>query len=420
MDKNFFDYNKNLNHSYLTGIVLAVNAIDGAGVFLDSPDCAGNLTDLVYHNHDFFSTLVNDYGVNKVLTTEMYLENVGMKRDEIILGKLEEAVQGELFDVLFFSSMPVNTIMGEDYSLIIKKIKNKKTQIIELPSKSLSHDWLDGYKDLLMSIANGLSFSKNKKVDNTIGIVGYFMDRREGDHVGNINEIRRYCSELSIDLSAVWLDGSSLNKLRGIEKASLIVAFEGYGDVAIAIAKKTGADYVEVQLPFGLDDTKKFIETIANYFSKSKDANVLIKKETKEISPIISRVVDFALAETSFTYFGDPFWGIAFYRGITSLGGKFDSLIFFSRERKELVTYFNDSDKSIIQFSPNTGNVVIVKSDVYIGNSILGNYVDGNKIVPVGFPSVNKHYFYNHPHLGYKGFVVFVNMIYDILRSVKF
>ena len=69
-----------------------------------------------------------------------------------------------------------------------------------LPDSSMRSDWLDGYDETLCALAGTLGPGKGKKVRGTVAVVGNMYDRNEGDHTGNMDELRRLTRALGLDL----------------------------------------------------------------------------------------------------------------------------------------------------------------------------------------------------------------------------
>jgi nitrogenase molybdenum-iron protein alpha/beta subunit len=415
--KQKHDFRKSVNASYLTGVLMGINAVSDAYIVFESPECILKIAENIYLTHDILSTLLSNGKPNRVLTTKARISEMYKDRKDVILETLSSLKSLESHGPLFFCSMPVNNITSVDYKSIISSFNSKSgKKVIFLPQKSLDHDWIDGYAEVMRGLAEGIDLSRTKKKKNTVGIVGYFLDRNEGDHKGNIREIRRILGNLGIDVPSVWLEGSGGHKLKEIEEAELIVSFEPFKDAAEIIAAKTGADVLNLDIPFGIEKTKEFVEKISEYFGiECRDA---LKKELADVIPICRKIKDIFMASTSLSYYGEPYIGKAMHQAVASMGGHFDRMIFLSRKREEIAKYFNllDADETPnIQFSPSVQDIEAEDSDIHVGCSFFKRYVRKGSFMPFGYPSLETHFLYSHPFLGFRGFIVFLNSLYNSL-----
>lgn len=416
MTNKFRDIDTRLNNTYLSGVMLAINAINDANLVVDSPECILKKAEHICVNHDIFSTLTE-----RVYCTNTEIETAYNDRTSDVIRVLEEADQIKKIKKIFLTSMPVNTITGMDYSNIISNLKKESlnSKIISVNAKSLDYDWLDGYGDVLMSLSEHLELKNKKKLDNSVALVGYLWERNEGDHVGNMHELNRVFDMLSIKLISVWCGGGSIKELEKIEKAKLIVTFSNYEKLANGIAAKTGADVLVLDMPFGPKKTIDFFKSIAKFFNKSGECKKIIKSEMRETLPIIKQVVDLAITDNTFSYYGEPYFAVALVDVIKYFGGEIKNAVLFSRERKNVVRKMEKLEFTNIQFQPQTTKVQIFLSDIHIGNSIGHNYTGKENYITIGYPSVNQHFFCLNPIWGFKGFIVFLNMIYNSMRSIK-
>jgi len=410
---------KKFNHTYLHGIYLAINAISDAYILIDGPFCIFDKVDFIHKTHDLFSDLIRRNSTHRICCTGVQTDQtiVVDDRSDKITNLLQKISKEKDCSVIFICSVPMATITGTQYDLIINKLQKKMpVPLIEIPSKSLRGDWLLGYEETLLSIAKNLEFKMNLKEPRSVGIVGYFFDRNEGDHIGNLIELKRILKELSLNLISVWLDGGSLDKLQEIEKAEIIISLPYGRKAAKEIARKTKVDVIELDLPFGLKNTKDWLRAIGKRINKEKQTEVLIDKELKEIIPSISLIASEYLMNKRFAINGDPYLAYALATSLRELEGEIDHIIIFGKRESanNLVSKNHSEFKTIYEptyldvFDLNTSKI-----DLFVGNSHVFYLLRMQKIkkpyIEIGYPSFYHHCLTSSPFLGFKGYVYFLN-----------
>ena len=424
--ENFKEIQGKFNHTYLNGVYLAMNAIKDSYLLLDGPSCAYNKLHSIAKTHDLFSDLIRQNSTHRICCTRVRANQsiVNDRSDEISRLLLRISKEKDC-SAVFTCSMPMATITGIQYDLIVNETQNKtKIPLIEIPSKSLQGDWLDGYEETLISIARKINFKENLKKTNNVAIVGYMFDRNEGDHLGNLKELQRIISGLSLNLVSVWLNGGSFCELQNIEKAQTIISLPYGRRAAREIAKKTKSDLIELDLPFGIKNTKDWISAIAKKLNRAKEAKVLIEKEIQEIAPIVNLIApDYFMGKT-FSFYGDPYLTHAITNSLMELGGKIDhAIIFGTPNSNKNLTFYNTPSFQIF-YEPIYGdafNIDTSKTDLLIGNSYIFNLLQTKNnqkpYLELGYPSFYYHCLITSPFLGFKGYINFLNRIVNNLNT---
>jgi hypothetical protein len=148
------------------------------------------------------------------------------------------------------------TVAGTDYSRLLKEGCRGKPGVV-VPAAALTGGWFEGYAAVLESLALGLDLSGGRPKPGNAAVVGYFMDRCEEDHRGNVAQLRRL---LGRDVVSVWLSGGSVEGLRRVRDASTVVSLPHGRKAAGILAKRLGARLVEMDLPFGAERSAAWME----------------------------------------------------------------------------------------------------------------------------------------------------------------
>lgn len=410
--------NKNIPITYLVWVLLGVNAIKDSYLWIDSPDCFFFKNDFIQWNHDITSKLRQADGNHKVLTTIADTNNVIWDRSEKFIKTLKQMSEKDFVKQVFVSSMPMNQIIWVDYEWVINEVNETINKpIFNIPSRSMTDCWLDGYSDLLFSLAKNIDISWWKTEKKNIAIVWNLFDRWEWDCIWNVNELKRIIESLDLNVASIWLDGWNYEDILNVKNAWTIISLPYWRKAAKKIAKRVWADLIELDLPFGLDKTGDFIKTIAKHFDVEKKAEDFIKKELSEFNKI--EIIKWAIPHTFMNKRVSFYWDPYLLDGIISLSKTlWFSLnkIFIHGVEKHLKNNkdLDISDKEII-FNFTGG---VRWSDLFITNSHF-TWGDGEnyKKMQFGFPSYDYHVYTYEPYFWYKGALIFINRMWNIING---
>ena len=159
-------------------------------------------------------------------------------------------------------------IVGTDYERILREaLEGSSIPSFIMPRRSaVSGDWLDGYAAVMEAMATGMDLDDAKPEPKTAALVGYMMDRNEGDHLGNLREMERIFIALGLGLTTIWLSGRPYADLRDVRRAGKIVSLPYGRRAGKILSRRLGVPVVEAGLPFGLEATRRFVELLGREF----------------------------------------------------------------------------------------------------------------------------------------------------------
>ena len=293
------------NLPYLMGVYLAVNAMRDVSLVVDGPDCTHFKGQYIFGKHDWYSTLYRVDGRHRVSFTGTNAENITGNRDQWISRTVQRATEDDVEAVLVTSMAPCG-ITGADYERIIESLDSPKA-ILEIPGYSLRGDWLDGYAQTLKAFARAKQLPRGIHEPHKVAIVGYLMDRNEGDHIGNLAELKRMISALGLELVSVWPQGGTWQELDAIAQAGTILSLPYGRDAARLLAIKTGARVLETEVPLGIDATRTWLETIAHFMDREQAGRAFIEAEIDRLFARLERVIPFYFLNRNVALLCDPF-----------------------------------------------------------------------------------------------------------------
>ena len=141
---------------------------------------------------------------------------------------------------------------------------------MEVPAKSLQTDWLDGYSEVLNSLARGLPFESGQTKKGSVAIVGPLVHRLEGDVMADLAELPRLCEEyLDLSVVSIWPSGSGVEDLPDSLGRNNIALPAGVKAGKI-LSRRLDAKLVHVPQPFGTAATGDFLNLIAQATGRSE------------------------------------------------------------------------------------------------------------------------------------------------------
>ncbi|MDD5630036.1 MAG: hypothetical protein PHU21_13290, partial [Elusimicrobia bacterium] len=176
-----------LNMPFLHGVYAAFNAIPDACFLGDGPSCVFSKAEQIHGRHDLFSTLLSCAGDHRIQYSGVNVFTISGNLEAELAAGLRRMAAWPHCGVLFTGAMPMCAIAGTDYGRILREaLAGARQPAFLIPRRSaVSGDWLDGYAGLLEVLAKGMDLSGARPRSDQVAVVGYLMDRNEGDHEGN-------------------------------------------------------------------------------------------------------------------------------------------------------------------------------------------------------------------------------------------
>lgn len=413
-----------LNASYLLGVYLGVNAVPDAYLLVDGPDCALYKAEFIYGQHDLGSSLLDCEGRHRIAYTSTYYTNIAADREPAILRMLASLRQVEDCGVVLLCPLPLCAVAGTDYGRLIGKAGASGPPVLEVPSKSLSGDWLDGYGETLKVLARGMDLSGAGPRPGNVAIVGHLMDRTEPDQLGNLAELRRLLEGLGLNLVSVWLGNESYGRLSEVKNAGAILSLPYGREAARILAGRLGARLLELEIPFGLGPTRRWIRKIAGALGLEERAEGLIREEMRTVVRRLEWVVSEVFLGKRAVFCGDPYLFEGFAELASDLGCELAGAAILGREghaRRMLQRLAPRVSKPLIEPSRSEWEAfwerrTLDPVDLVIQNSLMAAPErPGSAVLEFGFPSYRHHALTENPFLGFKGCLSFVERMLNAL-----
>lgn len=424
---NLETYTPHSNCPYLLGTYLVVNAIPDVTLFVDGPDCTFFKAQFIQGRHDLQSTLVDPAGNHRIRFSWVDVDSIVVDRTQQLAQSLRDLDQLPEVSALMLAPMPMATLTGIQYDTLIRSLDPPlDNPVMELPGRSLSGDWLHGYADTLEALARNLPLEQTAKDPESVAVVGYFMDRNEEDHLGNIRELERMLSALGLKVASIWPSGRPVEHLKQVAHASTIISLPHGRNAARVLAERTGATLLETDIPFGLPATIDWLTGIGDALDRGDKAARFIDNELARIAPKLQWLIPKYLLDSRVMFVGDPHLFEPFTLFLQELGATVHALVAIAREDHldPLPPNLATGDIPLV-FQPSPGAFDKLSQDaraaggldLAVGSEFFGIGDKHAATVQLGFPSYYWHALHDAPYLGFAGSAWLVDRITNALMK---
>jgi len=417
------DFSQRVAFTYMIGVYVAINAISDLYLLVEGPDCSYMKTQYVQGNHDWLSTVTSVSGFHRIANTALHPSQMSGSRENGVLESLLRIAERPAVPAVALTSMPMAFITGADYERLSRIVMQRTGKMaVHIPGKSLSGDWLDGYAEVLLALANQMDLSGGTLDPNKVGIVGYLFDRNEEDHGANLRELRRMVEALGLDLGAVWLSGSRFQDLAAVRDCGTVLSLPYGRKAARQVARRTGAKLVEMDLPFGLDACERWMRTLGQVFAREPQAHAFVEQQLAAVVPKLEWVIPFVFQGRSVGFVGDPHLLPGFAEITTMLGARLRYAIVTNRpmHAKGLQSHLPGVQLCVHPRMKQLMRFVLKrpadeKPDLLVTNNI-GIAGSEAAVLEFGFPSGFRHALYDRPFFGFAGALAFIDDMANAMR----
>ncbi|MBN1772438.1 MAG: hypothetical protein JXB32_14305 [Deltaproteobacteria bacterium] len=420
------DFSMRVAYPYLLGVYLGVNAVRDAFLVVEGPDCSYMKTQYIQGNHDWLSTLTSVAGYHRVANTALHPSMMTASREEPVRALLRRVASRPATGGTLLTTMPMAAITGADYDRLCREVaRETRKDVAHVPGRSLSGDWLDGYDRTLYALARQLDLSGGRPRPRKVAIVGYLHDRNEADHSANLRVLREMCEAVGLELTGVWLSGGSWAGLRGVGDAATILSLPYGRAAAREVARRTGAEVVELPLPFGLRACEEWMRVLGERFGAVDRARAYVDRMLADIGPRLEWLIPFLFQNREVGYVGDPHLVPGFRDIVELLGARLRFAVLTNRPAHAGLARPALEGVAGLPWPKLKAFVHFLCRQLLDGELhllVANNYgmsvpLPDAAVVEFGFPSVYTHALYDRPFFGYPGFLAFVDTLANALRQ---
>lgn len=281
------------------------------------------------HNNRYFiglATKAHGFPVNLTMTCTDLTQN------DVIFGgeeKLEQAIleveRRYAPEVIAVFNTCAPGIIGDDIDGVAQMVQPQvKAKILPIHSEGYGHfAHYAGYLDSYRALVDYIVQEPQKKLKNTINIVGDKNDFTASKKMNDIRSLMKTLDKIGVKLHAVIPGGASIKQIE--ESASVILNAMKCDSMAIDFCKlmkeKFNVDYTEATIPIGMEATCRWIMEIADKLNLQKEAQKVIAEEMDEVKPYVDEARK-ALSGKTVAVTGNYARAIAFIEFAMELGMK--------------------------------------------------------------------------------------------------
>lgn len=422
-DAPWVRFGERYRHSFHMGLYLAVNAIPGSYAVIDGPDCLYRKAEWIHVSHDMNSELLDPCGEHRIVSTLVNAEAVIKSHGQELVARLRRVAAIPTAQVVFVNSMPHVTIIGTQYDKLIAQVADEVPfPVIEVPSRSLSGDWLDGYADTLEALAGSIDLRGGELRPDRVAVIGHLMDRNEADQVANVAELERMILGAGLDCVSVWLSGRPMEHLARARDAGLLIALPHGRKAAARLAQRTGAKVVEVDLPLGLPATQAFLRSVSRAAGTEEVAARWFDAEVARATPRLEWAIQRFMVGCRVAFAGDPAWFAPLAAMLEEVGAR---LVYAVTPSTQPVwapdTITSPSGRTLAPlWAPALRQITVDTHsswdedracDVVLSDSVAAQRFSRESRLPIGFPCFERHAVFETPFLGVNGWLWLMDSI---------
>lgn len=404
------------NLPFLNGVFVAVSAIADARLVIDGPFCVIQKAEL-HGAHDLGATLVSPTGQGRLVHSDLQIKgsavfNALLDRGDLLVRLLAEVATLPDTGAVFLTSMDFHQVLATPLERYRRAAtKQGGAPLVLVDSRSLDGDWLDGYARVVDRLAEVLELPPAAPEPRRVALVGHFMDRREGDQLGNLHELTRLLAGAGADVASLWLDGGPLEALRGVHRAGVIVSLPYARAAARRLAERLNVPCVEADLPIGLAATCRFVRQVAAAIDNRAAAEVFLRSEVDALLPTLRPLAHRFLAGRRVLLNADPYLAASLAELLGELGMEVVGVtvpaipeLLAAADRERLLPLH-------AVFQPELGargaaglcDDDEVDADVLIASSLFPHDPRRATWIPFGYPNFLRHPTALRPFLGFAG-----------------
>ena len=246
-------------YGQLTGLNIAVHALWDAFMLMHCGVGCKHKTTSQLSTHDWARSVVDREGWTEVGDAEL----ITGASDRIgpYLRSWYDRVEPSLIVVI---SVTFLDLTGEDLPFTVKE--NAETvpcPVIRVSAPGTHGDMFLGYQNGLVAVLRMLDWKQATRHSKEVAILGYWFDRYEGDHAGNLQQLQLLLKMLGLQLGAVAFSGTSFTKLQRIPQAEHLLVFPLLVPKIKRLQRVIKREMTVVPLPMGLRPIAVWLKTVA-------------------------------------------------------------------------------------------------------------------------------------------------------------
>jgi len=291
MGMSLEDFAMKPSYGRLTGVSIACHAVQDAYLLLHvGVGCKNKVTHLLAHDWEVPCNLRQGW-------TEVCDEDLIMGSSRRIgpyLRSWQERMDSGWVCVVsvLFIELTGEDIRGE----VRRSAEGWPVPVDFVDALGVDGDEVDGYASVVAAIARRVPWQQRPSRPRQVSLVGYWFDRYEGDHAGNLGQIAGMLKSIGASLGPVLLSGRRFDDHQAAADSGLVVVLpyvspaEGLGTPW----KTAGRESLATDLPMGIAGTSRWLRAVGGALGLPADrveASIRMREERvrKPLAKMVGR-----------------------------------------------------------------------------------------------------------------------------------
>ena len=242
----------------LTGVSIALHAIPDAFLLMHcGVGCKHKATSKL-STHDWAENVVDREGWTEVGDAELIEGSA--HRIGPYLRSWQKRVEPGLMCVI---SVTFLDLTGDDYKdEVAQNDREMPCKVIYVPAPGYDGDVYAGYASALVEVVKSLDWKQPVTKPTEVAVLGYLFDRYEGDHQGNLAQLRSLLKALGLSLGATLFSGAPYAKLHDAPRAKTTLCFPYATPRITRLKRLTKRELTVVDLPMGIAGTSRWLREV--------------------------------------------------------------------------------------------------------------------------------------------------------------
>ncbi|HWR09277.1 nitrogenase iron-molybdenum cofactor biosynthesis protein NifE [Sporomusa sp.] len=351
-------------------------------------------------------------------TTDLREQDIIFGGEKKLAKTIDELVAKHPAKLMFVYSTCIVGVIGDDLAAICKAAaKRNNIEIIPVESSGFIGNKSAGYRaacEALLQLIDPVDRNQAAASDS-INYLGDF------NLAGEAWIIKDYLAQMGIKVNTVFTGDSTSSTLKGAANVSLnIVQCAGSMNyLAAQLQELYGIPYMQVSF-LGIEDTAQSLRNIADAMGGGEiraKAEVLIRRETDRVLPLISKYHEKFQGKKAAVYVGGGFKAISLIKQFREIGIEVVMIGTQTGRREEYDTIHElVSDGTVILDDANPAELErFMRSQG--AHLLVGGVKERPLAYKLGLAFIDHNHDRKHPLSGYDGAVNFAQEVYSTLCS---
>lgn len=362
----------------------------------------------------------------------------------------QERMQPELMVVVTVTFL---SLAGEDLAdEVDKAAKELPCRVMTVPAPGYDGDLWLGYATVLHAIAKDLDWKGGGDRRGEATVLGYFFDRYEGDHAGNLRQLEGLLKAVGVKLAATLFSGRGYRELEEAHRSEFVIELPYTGPLRKKFKRTLKRrSTIQVDLPMGLRGTSRWLREVgsavgaaparteawiearekrvqgqlANLSTHWQGLRLAVFAEVPLAAGVCSLLLDLGIQPVFVGLRGTSLGGELALRTALDRDGHAlpdDALVLEAPSLDRLRTEMGDGIAEgridgAIGSATELHTLTTLKPRELLRDHLAGRVApQGPLLVEMGFPAKNHHVIHPMPFLGYGGVVVMAQRLLSAPR----